>query len=179
VPSQYSQYAGAVVATPQKSSVPLSTIGGEPGGRAPIVVQDKFAQVADAPPPQNDHTSVVVGMPEPGRDIFAGEPAKGIKSEIRPSQPPPPQKEISSVISEQTTTSEPEAAPVSSLESTSSSSAKAASHSNPDTTSPPEKLQDTTDGDSEAKDKLAGPVGEAEAEADRAAKELYPDADKM
>jgi dolichyl-phosphate-mannose-protein mannosyltransferase len=172
---QYSQYAGNILATPQKSSVPLSTIGGEPGGRAPIVVQDKFAQVADAPPPQNDHTSVVVGMPEPGRDIFAGEPAKGIKSEVRPSQPPPPQKEISSVMSEQTTTPESETTPVSTLESSDSNSA---TRSNPDTTSP-EKQPETTDGNAEEKDKLAGPLGEAEAEADRAAKELYPDADKM
>jgi dolichyl-phosphate-mannose-protein mannosyltransferase len=72
----YSQYDGLAAITSAQNAIPVSTVGGE--GRAPIVVQDKNAAV---PPPANPETSPVLGMPEPGRDIFADQPVKDIKSD--------------------------------------------------------------------------------------------------
>lgn len=166
------------MATPRRSNIPVSTIGGEPGGRAPIVVQDKLAEAVDALPPQDGQTSIVVGMPEPGRDIFAGEHAKGIKSETPAAEPPAPKKEISMVISEQTTTSEVQTESAPPTESIDSISLETASSSSLDATSAVETQQETTQDVKTDIEKVTGPLGEAEAEADRAAKELYPDADE-
>ncbi|KAJ8587935.1 hypothetical protein M405DRAFT_863348 [Rhizopogon salebrosus TDB-379] len=57
-------------------------MGGELGGRAPIVVEYKLRQDAVAPP-QDDHTTAVpIGVAEPGRDIFAMGERKEIKSQV-------------------------------------------------------------------------------------------------
>ena len=149
---------------PAKSVSPvLSTIGGEQGGRAPIVIQDKNVQVAAAP--ENAATMADPGKAEPGRDIFAGEPVKDIKSDHLPVQPPDPvreQKEISSVIAGTLLSST--AFPTSDSTSSNSESSPAASV---ETTA--------TEGDS-AKPQAAGPLGEEELEAQKVANELYPDA---
>jgi dolichyl-phosphate-mannose-protein mannosyltransferase len=44
---QYSQYSGVTVPTLNRSN-PMATMGGEPGGRAPIVVEDRLEQDAVA-----------------------------------------------------------------------------------------------------------------------------------
>ncbi|KAF4574353.1 hypothetical protein EYR36_005686 [Pleurotus pulmonarius] len=190
---RYSQYAGRVAATPQKSSAPAATIGGEPGGRAAVVVNDVPAAV------EEPHTSVAIGQAAPGVDVF-GVPAPDIKSDHLP--PPPPQvpeeaKEISSVeipkpkepvvvggpeemlqaAKEKTlvgkeTAEDPQAGiQVQNLEP---------STPKPQSTNPDQPPQ------VEAKDPVvppapvaappAGPLGEADTEAEKAAEDLYPDA---
>jgi len=78
-PDDYSWYAGGAP-TPQVSSKPVSTIGGEAGGRAAIVVADH-----EGPPPFGyeaaAQSTIVVDIVQPGHDIFAEVPKKEIKSE--------------------------------------------------------------------------------------------------
>jgi len=93
----YSQYASVVAATPKKSDVPLATIGGEPGGRPGIVVDENIPEVHIIDEIQ---TTLAFGKAEPGRDIFAGEPVKDIKSDQTIAVAPVEEKEISSVFSQ-------------------------------------------------------------------------------
>jgi dolichyl-phosphate-mannose-protein mannosyltransferase len=165
---QYSQYnnpEGVNLAKPV--SPVLSTIGGEQGGRAPIVIKDKNVQVAAAP--ENAATMADPGKAEPGRDIFAGEPVKEIKSDHLPVQPPDPvreQKEISSVIVGTLLSS-------TAFSTSDSTSSNSESNSEPSSTASVETT--ATEGDS-AKPQAAGPLGEEELEAQKVANELYPDA---
>ncbi|KAI0303009.1 hypothetical protein BC826DRAFT_965650 [Russula brevipes] len=81
---QYSQYKGAIHATPQESVAvppPLATVGGEPGGRGAMVIEDHLDDHILNEPPQAEKTSVAAGKAEPGRDIFAPAPQAEIKSE--------------------------------------------------------------------------------------------------
>ena len=65
---QYSQYSGSVTTT----TAPVATVGGEPGGRAAIVVEDAA--------PAEVNTAVPSGIvAEPGKDVFAQE-HKDVKS---------------------------------------------------------------------------------------------------
>jgi dolichyl-phosphate-mannose-protein mannosyltransferase len=149
------------------STVPVSTIGGEPGGRAPIVVEDKPIPSAK----QEEQTSVVAGKAEPGRDIFAGDPAKNIQSQSAPvvDTPPAAEKEISTVIIQQTTaTSESTVDEAREKEIAGGYLKEEASTRGVDS-----KLE-VVEGDADTL-KPAGPLAEAEAEAERAAYELYPD----
>ncbi|KIK35359.1 hypothetical protein CY34DRAFT_96221 [Suillus luteus UH-Slu-Lm8-n1] len=78
----------------------MATIGGEPGGRAAIVVEDKLGQDAIAPPEDEQSTAVPIGAPEPGRDVFAKDKQKEIKSQMIALQDVPAnadEKEISAV----------------------------------------------------------------------------------
>lgn len=171
-----------MAATPLKSTVPVSTIGGEPGGRAPIVVQDNVAV-------PSEHTTVDLAKAEPGRDIFAGEPPKDIKSDAPNPALPHEEKEVSLVITQQSTsalasseTQKEKAEESASTDSSAASHSDEASiqdesstdtqHHNVETT----VTQTTAKGEDQENHKLAGPLVEAEAEADRAAHELYPDA---
>ncbi|KAF8844790.1 glycosyltransferase family 39 protein [Paxillus ammoniavirescens] len=63
------------VPTPNKTA-PVATIGGEPGGRAPIVVdEDEQPVIPEA------NTAIPSGaVAEPGRDVFAKEDEKEVKS---------------------------------------------------------------------------------------------------
>jgi hypothetical protein len=64
--------------TPQRSDPPV-TIGGEPGGRAAVVVRDANADTgADAGASEHTSLAAAVGMPKPGRDIFAGESVQDV-----------------------------------------------------------------------------------------------------
>ncbi|KIM42741.1 glycosyltransferase family 39 protein [Hebeloma cylindrosporum] len=173
----YSQYDSLGAATPQKSSAPiLSTIGGE--GRAPIVVEQKNGEgVIDKPV-----TAAVLGKAEPGRDIFAGEAVKDIKSDalvVDRKQAPPAEleKEISSVVAPHATTA---------LDAVSNEQGKAgdqkkdsetystASSTAQDSSA---KKVETTDVPAPAAAAAApGPLGEAEVEAQKAAEELFPEA---
>jgi len=169
---EYSYYNNPGGVTPVKPVTPiLSTIGGEQEGRAPIVIQDKNVQAAV---PENVATIADPGKAEPGRDVFAGEPLKDIKSNNLPIQPPEPvreQKEISSVILGTLSSS--------SDSSTSSSSSNDSSNdTNESSPAAPVASEMITTADATAKPQTAGPLGEVELEAQKVAKELYPDAGK-
>ena len=159
---QYSQYEDLGITPVPKALVPnLSTIGGEEGGRAPIVIEDKNIQ---AVAPENVKTIADPGKAEPGRDIFAGEPVKDIKSSSLPVQPSEhvrEQKVISSVNVGTLSSSS------SSSDGTEESAASVASET---------AQSDTTIESAAAKVQAAGPLGEAELEALKVANELYPDA---
>ncbi|KAF9027092.1 glycosyltransferase family 39 protein [Hymenopellis radicata] len=171
--SDYSHYDGLMVATPTKPVTPVATVGGEPGGRPAMIVEDKPQEAAPA-----EHTSVIVGMPEPGRDIFAGQPVKEVPSQPVPPQPPVvevEEKMISAVVQPP-----PEAEEI---EKEKESVDAAAEDPVPDAKEIPlPKEEDEVvmaadrKADAEAKlPKEAGPLGEADAEADKIAHELYPD----
>ncbi|KAH7888234.1 glycosyltransferase family 39 protein [Phlebopus sp. FC_14] len=77
----YAQYAGVQVPTPNKTTSPVATIGGEPGGRAPIVVEDQHQQQQQNGLPEIEpSTAIPVGAAEPGRDVFAKEDKGPVKS---------------------------------------------------------------------------------------------------
>lgn len=169
---QYSQYAGIVPATPHKSDPPLATIGGEPGGRPPIVVDDQVPAV----PVDQDQTTVAFGKAEPGVDIFAGEPAKDIKSDYVTTSAAANEKEISSAFggsssatlinTERKKGEEPVVA--ADLETPE----RAASDKQSDFSI---QTHPATDSEQALK-QPEGPLDEVAAEADRAAQELYPEA---
>jgi len=178
----YAQYEGHEV-TPVANVIPpiLSTVGGEQGGRAPIVIEDKNIQEAAAAPKKVE-TMADPGKAEPGRDIFAGEPVKDIKSSNVPVQPPAEpvreQKEISSVNVGISSSSSPS---TSTRDGTAEESANSVTVASETATA----QSDTTTIESSsataganAKVQAAGPLGEAELEAQKVANELYPDAEK-
>ncbi|KAF8686106.1 hypothetical protein AX14_003951 [Amanita brunnescens Koide BX004] len=74
--TDYSMYNTAGVGNIQ-NTMPVATVGGEPGGRAAVVVDDVHAG-ADAG--QEQQTSTVIGgQAEPGRNVFE-KPVEGVKS---------------------------------------------------------------------------------------------------
>jgi len=176
-PTQFSQY-GIAPATLTKAKISVATIGGEPGGRAAIVVEDKLGQNANIPPAEEQHTSIFVGKAEPGRDIFAGEPVKDIKSQsLPPPRPPPPAeevKEISSVLTRHSIASESlMAQKQEGSSSLSTSSGVVGSTEAQGTVVKPAAVIGESD---RGVKKPAGPLVEAEVEADKVAQELYPEA---
>ena len=188
---QYAQYEPLGVPAIAKSVTPiLSTVGGEQGGRAPIVVEDKNIQAADTAP-EKIETMADPGKAEPGRDIFAGEAVKDIKSSNVPVQPPAEpvreQKEISSVnFGVTSSSSSPSSSPSSSSSSSSSSTTSdgtaeesansAASTISSETATDTTSIESSSATAAAAKVPVAGPLGEAELEAQKVANELYPDA---
>lgn len=172
---QYSHYDGLMVATPTKPVTPVATVGGEPGGRPAMIVEDKPQEAAPA-----EHTSVVVGMPEPGRDIFAGQPVKEVPSQPVPPQPPVvevEEKVISAVVQPPPAAEaiEKEKEPVDAAGEDPVPLAKEIPLPK-DEDEAVVGADEEADVDAEAKlVKEAGPLGEAEAEADKIAHELYPD----
>jgi dolichyl-phosphate-mannose-protein mannosyltransferase len=154
-----------MAATPQKSDVPVATIGGEREGRPVVVVPD----IEQAEKPKEEHaTSIAEGKPEPGRNVFEGQPVKNAKSEA-PKDPLPPvaDKEISSVMTRDSSSS-----------SGSSSLGSTSSRSGSDAGSSSSASASQTEIRNHGIQKAVGPLGEAEAEAEKAASELYPDAIK-
>jgi dolichyl-phosphate-mannose-protein mannosyltransferase len=159
-----------MAATPQKSDLPVSTIGGEHDGRPLVVVPD----IEQGEKPKEEHTSIAEGKPEPGRNVFEGEVVNDVKSEAPKHAPPPADvKEISSVVTRESKASS-DGDGNSSSSSSDSSTATSSSSSSTATSS----VSDMPRTD-ERKKKPAGPLGEAEAEAEKAASELYPDAVKQ
>ena len=83
--------------TPVQSTV----VGGEEGGRAPYVLKGDAVGNAAERKKDDDTTSILANVPQPGHDIFAEQPVKDINSENRPVAPPPPKdedKEVSKVV---------------------------------------------------------------------------------
>jgi dolichyl-phosphate-mannose-protein mannosyltransferase len=157
---QYSQYVGNAAATPQKSAASLTTIGGEPGGRAPIVIEDNAAERGKDAPLAEDPTSAIGVKAEPGRDIFAGERnydagMSSSASTLPPQHRPPVEKVISEVNTVQQSMSLQESKKETEAES---------------------RKEEEEERSSQTRSE--GPLREPEAAADRVAKELYPDAAK-
>ena len=177
-------YAGRIAATPEKSIVPVSTIGGEPGGRVPIVVADKGKIQGEKPPLHEKQTSTIGIKAEPGPNIFAGDPKVGAQSQGAPDQPFGVQnmKDVKTVITSSTetsavkdTTTPSSGQASSSLDSQSSGSSVSESSSLATKTTPKEEAT-TVEASDDLVHRKAGPLLEDEQEADRAASELFPDA---
>ncbi|KAF8627686.1 hypothetical protein AX15_004295 [Amanita polypyramis BW_CC] len=162
----YSMYdaAGNDVA---QNTVPVTTIGGEPGGRAAVVVDDiqRVPGGEDGVNQEQKTSTVIGGQAEPGRDVFE-RPVKDIKSESGDvpeagnrdgegevgGEP----KVISVITQPQPQVQVQEVGTVGKEGKTDEEQKKA--------------------GDEDAgQKKLAGPLGQAEAEAEKVAQELYPD----
>jgi len=168
----YSMYANIAPATAQKSKSPVATIGGEPDGRPPVIVDEPIPSM----PIEKGQTTVAFGKAEPGVDIFAGEPIKEIKSE----QVVPliaDEKEISSVFSNPSLETL--------LEAKKGEEPKNAAASMPDPAVADVKdahfnIQTHPSTEANVGERVhkqpQGPVEEPVAEAIRAAKELYPEA---
>jgi dolichyl-phosphate-mannose-protein mannosyltransferase len=162
-----------MAATPQKSEALVTTIGGEHDGHLLVVVQD----IEKAQKSTVEHTSIPERKLEPGHNIFEGEVVNNVKSKA-PKHPPLPVdvKEISSVIMrESKTASESEST---SRSSSTSSDSSTAAFSSTSTTATLVGDKPQTDRQQVKLNKPAGPLGKAEAEAEKAASELYPDAVK-
>ncbi|KZP02915.1 hypothetical protein FIBSPDRAFT_769763, partial [Athelia psychrophila] len=153
----YAQYDHLSTATPISSATPVVTIGGEDGGRAPVVVDDNIVPVGEA----ESTTSVGFGIAEPGKDIFAGEPARDIKSNAGTPKLVPAEPLDEKVVSSTVVVSSSKNA------ETSVEEAKLViqTASVPDSTTEPALVKGP-----------AGPLDEVAAEADRVAKDLYPEA---
>ncbi|KAK0490321.1 glycosyltransferase family 39 protein [Armillaria novae-zelandiae] len=169
--NDYSQYDTVAAPTPQKTNIPVATIGGEPGGRAAIIVEDN-AQEVEAAKPEEHTTAIDVGKPEPGRDIFAGAPVKEVPSQhhnpMQQEMEISEEKEISSVgqptkgeVKTQVQTEEKVA------EDKVEEKTVVKDNEPPAPEPEPEPVA--------VVEKPAGPLGEAEAEADKIAHELYPE----
>ncbi|KAJ2923792.1 hypothetical protein H1R20_g13298, partial [Candolleomyces eurysporus] len=182
-------------ATPQKSTAPaLTTIGGEAGGRAPIVIEDKHKAQEQANNEQNKETETAAGQmgkPEPGVDVFAEKPANDAKSSVTvegvvkgDQDTRDVKKEISSVAPEaKTTIDAAAAAPEGKKEDTDSSSASSSptsesssSASEDSSKKEPVATDKPEDVPAAAPKKPAGPLDEMDMEAKKVAEELYPDA---
>ena len=154
---QYFLYTGDKLATPRPSTVPLATIGGEPGGRAPIVVEDKHA---DVPGGRNDdQTSAMMGMAQPGHDVFAGGPnAAGKSTDAQPS-------------AQVTFIEEKVISKVDTLPGGGDSRKASELHAQSDDV----RQQSSTVENSDREGESSGLFAEADLVAEAAAKELYPD----
>ncbi|KAF5349347.1 hypothetical protein D9758_011775 [Tetrapyrgos nigripes] len=195
--SAYSSLAGGVGApTPSSTMVPVATIGGEPGGRGPAVVNvGQGAPEAEGEQNQQgqgeENTSTYVNKIEPGRDVFAGDIRAGEGSTTRlPKQPVQGQDQGLVDDEEKVVVQVPGGGPISAppseddkpiteKEDEVKEGAKDEPIDNAGVDPVPEKGPSK---DSESKEdgkpgKAEGPIGEADAVAEKVAQELYPDAE--
>ncbi|KAG2124692.1 glycosyltransferase family 39 protein [Suillus clintonianus] len=180
---EYSQYSGVTVPTLNRT-IPMATIGGEPGGRAAIVVEDKLGQDGVAPPQDEQSTAVLNGAPEPGRDIFAKDKQKEIKSQMIALQDVPvivDEKDISVVTFEPTTAAAPEIA-AGGKEEVKVQEGNVGTGEPEDQAHPEvigileEEIEAIVGEDDDDYRKPHGPLDHEEAIADQVAHELYPEA---
>ncbi|KAJ6544250.1 glycosyltransferase family 39 protein [Mycena capillaripes] len=149
-PDTYGEYAG--VAAPTLHTPPPSIVGGQ-----------------GAPPAEAEaeHTSAYVVKPEPGHDIFAGD-----RQDARSQARPPPcaaESQSESAASVESSSASASVSASTSAESVESSSVGSSSEGIPSASS-------SASAEAKAKAKPAGPLGEAEVEAEKVAQELFPDA---
>ncbi|KAG2339152.1 hypothetical protein BDR05DRAFT_968238, partial [Suillus weaverae] len=160
----------------------MATIGGEPGGRAAIVVEDKLGQDAIAPPEDEQSTAVPIGAPEPGRDIFAKDKQKEIKSQMKDVPVANENQKEISVVTFEPTGAAPEVVAkgkveVKVQEDSVSATGEPEEQANPEVISILEKEIEAELGeDVDAHRKPHGPLDHEEAIADQVAHELYPEA---
>ncbi|KAL0575523.1 Dolichyl-phosphate-mannose--protein mannosyltransferase 1 [Marasmius crinis-equi] len=182
----YSQYKGLAVATPQKSAT--ATIG---NGRAEIVV-DNMAQQKVDDKEEEENTSTFINKPEPGRDIFAGEPVKDIRSEAQvraqakvPADPPADEEKIISTFAHKPVQEEVK---VEVKKEDEKKEEKKEEKEEKGETTAEKKEAETKDDEAKAQDDLTGvdpvheptkkaegPLAEEEFVADKVAQELYSD----
>ncbi|KAG6331057.1 hypothetical protein ID866_8031 [Astraeus odoratus] len=168
--NEYYDAVTSIQAPTANKTLPGATIGGEPGGRAAVVVDDapEFVPPVDA----ETNTMVPLGAPEPGHDIFAQPEVKEAKSVPQSASDPNLTEDGERVVSV-----------------VSMGGAKAHQASD-DTATPPEQEREhesetlvaeqatiATEGERDAYHKTEGPLDQAEALANEAAQELYPDDD--
>jgi len=151
-------------------SVLGATIGGEPGGRLPVVVDDlpESVLVADA------ETSIAIplGAAEPGRDIFAQEEVKEAKS-VPPSSNIVPPEEDKRVVSVVSVGGKVHVVQEASSDGASQSPTPAAAEQQTSVSAEPAH-ESGVPGEQEGRQKPEGPLDQAEALANEAAQELYP-----
>ncbi|TDL15831.1 hypothetical protein BD410DRAFT_732137, partial [Rickenella mellea] len=180
----YSSYTGIAVATPPKPSSVV--IGGEEGGRAPIVVHDDNAGKAQQAP-DSESTKAIGNQPQPGHDIFAEQPVKEIKSAAEiPDEPPTDveEREVSTVMvnnagQDTATTTSSSSSSSSTPPSTDIEKAhddkKGENLSTEDTKTPAVDAENV--GHGHAAKVKEGPLQHDDAEAEAARNDLYPDLD--
>jgi dolichyl-phosphate-mannose-protein mannosyltransferase len=127
-------------------------------------------------------TSPVLGKAEPGRDIFAGEAVKEIKSDTlvvdRKQAPEELEKEISSVVAPPATTAVGVESNEKGKEDANSEKKNSETSATSSTAqdSPVDKQAEKTVVPPAVAAAAPGPLGEAEVEAQKAAEELFPEA---
>ncbi len=179
--SQYSQYKGTIVPTPQKSSpAAVNQHQNEPQGHGAVPIGQPVK--LEERPKEPDTTTLDFGQAEPGRDIFGGHPHNELNSKESDAtrQTEEEQKEASSQNVESAT----EAAKVAeeateAIEAAESSTAEASStveSSSADVASPASAEPEQTPAHVDDHEHAAGPKAEEEAEADRVRDALFPDA---
>jgi dolichyl-phosphate-mannose-protein mannosyltransferase len=128
-------------------------------------------------PVEKEQTTVAFGQAEPGVNIFAGEAVKDIKSGHTAPSPPADEKEISSVFSQPSTEASVDTDKKKGEDLASSSTSEHVPSTGKETDLSIQ-IHPTTEAKDEgqAQKQPQGPLDEPAAEANRAAKELYPDA---
>ena len=162
-------------------SAPIATIGGEPGGRAPIVVEDKLGQDAVAAPEDDPTAAVPMGAAEPGRDVFAEDEQKKIKSQmIAPDTSVVEDEKEISVVKFEPTDGATEPAPASSEnegDSTGTRTNGTEDEGVPEAIENLEEMEAFGVGEDTDDSRMSHrPLDHEEAIADQVAYELYPDA---
>jgi len=158
-PDSYSEYSGIAAPTPHTP----------PGNGAAAVVGGQGAPEGE---PDPEHTSAFVVKPEPGHDIFAGE--QDVRSKARP---PPVVDEDAIIEAVLQVTTGTDAAKEESAPAPASSDAESVASSQAASSEAAADASSSAGANAKpAKQQPAGPAGEAEAEAEKVAKELYPDA---
>ncbi|KIY68208.1 glycosyltransferase family 39 protein [Cylindrobasidium torrendii FP15055 ss-10] len=186
--ANYDQYspttAAKIAGEPVASKV--ATIGGEPGGRGAMVIEDIIKPAEDA----EAETSKALGaQPEPGNDIFEGknkhEPSQPAANEVKKQVVPEDEEKIVSVVDlgEEPVADEVE---TKAAEEDKPFQGKAPAVQDEDPLGSADEA-DTNAGavgedpvpaqaaGKEESKKESGPLGEAEAVADKIAHELYPE----
>jgi len=167
---QYSMYGPAGVGNQPHTTVPVATVGGEPGGRAAVVVDDVRA-AADAEQEQGTAT-VIGGQPEPGRDVFE-KPVQGVKSAEVPVAGGDAKGEVGgepkviTVVTQQQQVQE---------KGEDKAGEEAKVEVKVEKEKEAEKKTETSEEQVPGGGKPVGPLQEAEAVAEKVAQELYPDA---
>jgi len=163
----YSMYNPVPSITTPQNPVPVATVGGEPGGRAPVVVVDDNAAANQ----DQQHTSTLIGgQAAPGHDIF-NQPKKEIKSED--SVPKVEAAAAGGGDSDEPSRIVSVVAPPEQVGKQDDSQRDVGP-----TSTDQAQVEGQVQEANEAKDsgKKNGPLGEAEAEAEKVAQELFPDA---
>lgn len=137
-------------------------------------------KIPEVPVVDEVQTTIAFGKAEPGRDIFAGEPVKEIKSDHTTLAAPAEEKEISSVFSQSSMGAmlvDAEKKDESANSAASSTPERAASLSEEAEVRIQTHPATASNSDEQTVQKQPqGPLDEPAAEANRAAQELYPDA---
>lgn len=169
---QFEQYNG-ITATSAKSSATATTAihrAAHPAGAE----EDKLGKIANLAPADADTTALNFAQAEPGHNIFAGKEEEKPKSEAVPKAQIP----VAPVVPIQgnAEASEVHSSVQDERETLQESSQAGTTSVNSDSTTLESNIPPTSSSSADGERTQAqGPVEEAEAEADRARQELFPD----